>query len=360
MVLHGVLHLIGFAKGWHTGVQRSDSQRTLLAFFASASRWGSVLWLVGGLSFAIAAILYLMKKDWYWIPAAVGIAISQAMIIAEWEDAKYGTIVNAVLLIAVIFSAAAMRFDRMVRNEVATLAGQVSAREQVLTVEKISVLPANVRRWVEHSNVLNRKLPAMYRVLQRGTLRTTAEGRRMPFEAEQFFSVDPPGFIWRARIDAGPHMKIAGRDKYQNGHGHILIKPLYLFTAANGFGKQIDQGTLLRFLAEAAWFPEMAVSKYLRWEGIDDRRARVTMEYGGTSASGIFFFNEEGLVEGFEARRYGDFGGIYRKENWSVNVTSHRKFNDVPIGHQNEVTWKLKEGNFTWLRMEITEIHPVR
>ena len=53
-------------------------------------------------------------------------------------------------------------------------------------------------------------------------------------------------------------------------------------------------------------------------------------------------------------------GGIYRKETWSVAVVGHKGFNNTPVGHSNEVTWKLREGDFTWLKMEVTEIHPVQ
>ena len=127
-------------------------------------------------------------------------------------------------------------------------------------------------------------------------------------------------------------------------------------TAANSSGKEVDQGTLLRYLAEIAWFPQAAISQYLEWAPINDNTAQVTMTYGGASASGTYYFNDEGYVSGFEARRYGDFGGIYRKELWAISVTGYKNFNGSRIGHTNEVTWKLKEGHFTWLKLEVMDI----
>ena len=123
-------------------------------------------------------------------------------------------------------------------------------------------------------------------------------------------------------------------------------------------GKEVDQGTLLRFLAEMAWFPQAAISPYLKWESVDDTSARVNMDYKGVSASGIYSFNRDGLVEAFEARRYGDFGGIYRKENWHIAVTGYKTFNGVRVGNANQVTWKLREGDFTWLEIYLTSIEP--
>jgi hypothetical protein len=114
---------------------------------------------------------------------------------------------------------------------------------------------------------------------------------------------------------------------------------------ANGSGKEIDQGTLVRYLAEMAWFPQAAASNYLRWEEIDSKHARVTMHFANVTASGVYAFNDDGSVSGFEAKRYGDFDGVYRMETWSVNVTGYRTFNGIDVGNKSEVTWKLKEGD---------------
>lgn len=91
-----------------------------------------------------------------------------------------------------------------------------------------------------------------------------------------------------------------------------------MFTAADSRGREINHGTLLRYMAEMAWFPQAAASKYLRWEPIDDHQARVTTEYSGTTAFGTYFFNVDESVAGFEALRYSDFEGTYRKEKWSL------------------------------------------
>jgi hypothetical protein len=109
-------------------------------------------------------------------------------------------------------------------------------------------------------------------------------------------------------------------------------------------------------MAELMWFPHAAVSDYLDWEQLDENHARVTMNYGDVSASGIYSFNKNGLPVGFEAERFGDFKGKYSKETWSVATTGYRYFEGLPIGNKSEVTWKLKDGDFTWLKLEITDI----
>lgn len=74
----------------------------------------------------------------------------------------------------------------------------------------------------------------------------------------------------------------------------MLIKILSLFTVADSKGKEIDQGSLLRYLAETMWFPTAALNEYLYWEEMDQYNAKVTMTYDEITASGIFTFNDIG------------------------------------------------------------------
>jgi hypothetical protein len=136
----------------------------------------------------------------------------------------------------------------------------------------------------------------------------------------------------------------------------MVIKPLYLIKIADAKGEEIDQGTLLRYLGEMGWFPQAVISPYLRWEQIDASNTRVTMIYKGVSASGVFTFNDDGLPNAFEAQRYGDFDGEYRLETWVVTITNYKMIDGKKIGNQNEVMWKLKEGDFLWMKMEVTDI----
>lgn len=84
----------------------------------------------------------------------------------------------------------------------------------------------------------------------------------------------------------------------------MLIKLLSLITVADSKEEKIDQGTLLRYLAEMVWFPTAAVNDYIQWEELDSSSARATMNYGGIIASGIFNFNSQGEVINFVAEKY--------------------------------------------------------
>lgn len=65
------------------------------------------------------------------------------------------------------------------------------------------------------------------------------EGDWMRVEAEQYISTNPPGFIWKAGVKS-PFLHFSGRDKYENGEGHLLIKLFSLIPVVDAKGKEID------------------------------------------------------------------------------------------------------------------------
>ncbi|HLV10789.1 MAG TPA: DUF6544 family protein, partial [Halanaerobiales bacterium] len=153
-----------------------------------------------------------------------------------------------------------------------------------------------------------------------------------------------------------PFFHISGRDKYYNGRGEMLIKPLSLFTIADSKGEEIDQGTLLRYLAEMVWFPTAAINDYLQWEELDSHSARATMSYGDITASGIFNFNDKGEVINFIAKRYMEKDGHYELETWSPVMDNYQEVNGIKIPTRGEVIWKLETGDFKWFKFAITDI----
>ena len=80
------------------------------------------------------------------------------------------------------------------------------------------------------------------------------------------------------------------------------------------------------------------------------------MSYKGVTAEGTFVFDEKGFVKRFSAQRFGDFDGELRMETWEVQVIEYKEMNEHITASKCEVTWKLKDGDFTWLRLELKDI----
>lgn len=247
-------------------------------------------------------------------------------------------------------------FNRSVEDEVEELFNNVEHKGEIVTEENLEQLPENVQNWLRYSQVVGKEKITAVRLKQRADMRLEKDKPWMSVQAQQYFTSESPGFIWKANIKMAPLVHISGRDKYQDGKGNMLIKMLSVFTVADSHGEEIDQGTLLRYLAETIWFPSVALNEYITWEEIDTYNAKATMTYGDITASGIFTFNKEGQVINFEAERYGEFDGETRLETWSIPIHDYKEFEGIRIPTKGDVTWKLDTGDFNWFNFEITEI----
>jgi len=354
LIVHGLIHVIGFLKEWKMGPSTILSGKTLFPLTTGAAKFAGIIWLFTSLLWIVAMLGFVLKKDSFWIPALIALVLSQILVVIYWQDARYGTIANIIIFVAVLVNIARVSFEKRVNNEVsALLVLRTSSRE--IRKESIAFLPPVVKNWLEVTRSTS-VVPSNVKLIQKGAMQSKPGADWMPFDATQYYTIEPPGFLWNARIKAPGCIIIAGRDKFEDGKGNMLIKALYIYTLANASGKEIDQGTMLRYMGELVWFPEAAIKEYYQWEQIDASTAALTMTYDGTTARGVFIFDEKGLVKSFSAKRFGDFDGEVRMETWEVKVTEYSEMNDHLIATKCEVTWKLKDGDFTWLKLEVRDI----
>ena len=131
------------------------------------------------------------------------------------------------------------------------------------------------------------------RVLHRGTFNMAEEGSNWKaFSSEQRVSVYPPGFLWDARISILPGMDARVHDGYIEGEGILKasLGGLIPLVELEGPG-EIARGELMRWLAEAAWYPTALLpGRNLRWEAVDGSSARAVLQDGEISLSLLFRF----------------------------------------------------------------------
>ncbi|GHN00313.1 hypothetical protein WSM22_18020 [Cytophagales bacterium WSM2-2] len=351
LIFHGLFHVAGVFANWQDDHIKkhffNDGDRLTIAGYS---------WLMTGVLFLFCAILMVFNWESYWVMLLSAFILSQSLIVRFWPLAKYGTFINGVVLIVAVIAAGSYNFDQRVNAEIKTLKAEARHSGEVITEDHLVSLPKPVKQWMITSGVVGKKYPSQVHIIQKGELRQEKNGAWSGFHAKQYFSLEPPAFVWTADIHINSLFELKGRDKLEKGKGNMLIKGDSFFPIANSSGKEIDQGSLLRYLAEISWFPQASLQNYMTWEEIDATHARAFMTYGSTSVSGVFTFGPNGLPVLFEAKRYGDFKGKFSLETWSVKTTAYRTFQGVTVGSSNEVTWKLSSGDFTWLKLELTSL----
>lgn len=95
-IFHGLIHLMGFAKAF----KLAEIKELTLPI----SKPAGLIWLLSALIFVVSAALLWGNQDMWWLVAVAGIVLSQILIFMYWRDAKFGTIANGIILLAVIFS----------------------------------------------------------------------------------------------------------------------------------------------------------------------------------------------------------------------------------------------------------------
>ena len=178
----------------------------------------------------------------------------------------------------------------------------------------------------------------------------------MSATATQYTTIDIPAFIWIVEVKMNSLLSAVGRDKFENGKGEMLIKLNSLLSVVHEKGEKIDEGSLQRYLGEMVWFPSLALSPYIRWEPIDDSAAKATLTYKGTTGSGTFHFNSRGEVTAFSALRYKGNESTAKRHEWIMNITDYKSFEGIKVPCKMTATWKMDGGDWTWLRLEVTDI----
>jgi hypothetical protein len=248
-----------------------------------------------------------------------------------------------------------LSFKRQMASEVDTLFAESDpAASSLITEPDLAGLPAPVQRWLLASGVVGRERPFAVRLKQEGEFRLGEDRDWMPYRAEQYFTTNPPGFIWIASFEMAPHVSISGRDRYQAGVGNIEMRLLGIIPVASKRGGGLNQGALHRYLGEIVWFPAVALDPSIRWKALDDSSALATMSSGGETVSATFVFDDQGRLVSLSADRYNDDRG--RIEPWSISIAEYGAFGSIEIPVAGEGVWHDETGDFTYIRWRIIDL----
>jgi hypothetical protein len=244
--------------------------------------------------------------------------------------------------------------ERQVEGEIdALLADARPAGSAAVTEAELAGLPEPVRRWLRYSGVVGTQRPRTVRLRQEGELQLEGRGW-LPYRAEQYFTTDPPGFLWKLGLRMAPLVWVRGRDQYRGGQASMQMRALSLIPVADKTGGGLNQGDLLRYLGELQWFPAAALADCLSWEPLAADAARATMTYGGVTASMTFCFGAEGRLLEQRAIRYNDARG--GNEAWVNRNDADRAFGGIRVPAVGEAGWEYDAGPYPYIRWRVTDL----
>lgn len=203
-------------------------------------------------------------------------------------------------------------------------------------------LPSPVQKYFQ--KVLPPHFPLIKQAIcsQEGQARTSLHSKRwMPFTANQLVEPVATSFKWSADIRLIPFIHLKVVDSFQQGFGrsHVGVGPFVLDAA--GDTPQMNLGSMHRYLAEAVWYPTALLPQSgVKWEPVNDQRARASLSYQGQSVELDFIFDEHHLVSGiFTSVRWGKFGKEFKLTPWEGHFREYKKHQGFLIPEYGEVGW---------------------
>jgi hypothetical protein len=262
----------------------------------------------------------------------------------------------AVVLVVAVATGVVMRtrYERGLARQVDQLfAARVPDRASVVADKDLTGLPEPVQLWLRSAGIVGQPRPTTVRLKQAGEIRLGDRGW-LPFTAEEYYTIDPPGFVWTASIDMAPLVAVIGQDRFVAGKGNLEMRVLGVIPVANDSGADMDQGELLRYLNEIMWFPAAALSPYITWESIDTTSALATIQYAGLKVSATFVFDDQGRLTTMTADRFDrEYGAIVP---WSTPITAYGIFNGINIPIAGEAVYTRDTGDFSYIRLRVTAL----
>ena len=180
IVVHALIHLMGFAKAFHFAEISQLAEQP--------SRTAGLIWLLCAMALTVAGGLFLFKQvSWWWV-ALPAVILSQMLIFFFWGDAKFGTVANLVILLPITAAALeALPGSYSNRYETAVREGLARYSEMPLVTEHDLIdLPAPVQKYLRVTGALGKPQIHNFRAVFTGDFRNGLESPWMVFRSEQY------------------------------------------------------------------------------------------------------------------------------------------------------------------------------
>ena len=297
-VIHGLIHLMGFAAYWPlVKIDQLPYKTTLLSgrweVGPGGMRLYSLLWLLAGLGFVVAALALAFGQG-FWAPLMLGSAL---LSLLTWIDVAF----LLVLLVVFGFRVQPQPFPAYTASAIAPAAAPVAAPVAApQTVPLPDGLPAPVERF--YRLVYGDQIPVYHSAVMTGRGSVRFMGVTMPARL-RFTHLS--GQDYRHYIETTfygvPLLKV--NERYVAGQSRLEL-PFGVVENDPGVNSAANQGLWGETFAYPAY---LLTDPRATWEAVDDHSAVLHVPYGdGEQVFTVAFDPQSGLVKRFETLRYRD------------------------------------------------------
>ncbi|MEO7588255.1 MAG: DUF6544 family protein [Arachnia sp.] len=359
LVVHGLIHFLGVAKGfgWASVPQLKEPISAGMA----------VVWLSGGvLVLAAAALIAATAPSWWWGVALMAALVSQVAIITSWGDAKVGTVVNVILLVVATFgflSAGPFSFAaRWNAQADAALEQQSHAALPILTESDLESLPHPLADYIRASGAVGKPRTTNFSADFHGRIRSAPDTAWMPFTGKQLntYGENPQRlFLMHARRSGLPVQVL---HLFHDATATMQVKLLAAFPIVDAKGPEMDRAeTVTVFNDLVALAPGAIIDAPIQWTPVDAHWVHGLYTLGHYTVSATLVFDDRHDLVDFispDRSRASDDGISFTPQEWSTPLLRHRDVDGRRVLTLGEARWRSpdSEPHFTYLELHLDAI----
>lgn len=226
-----------------------------------------------------------------------------------------------------------------------------------LTVSPRPNLPPVVKKYLDRAAPAQMPKPAKIMIRQQGLCRLRPDQGFSSFKSVQAYTTSPPGFVWSADMSYLPGVSLRTLDWLIGRRAVFSQKWFGLVKSAQAAGPEMAASSLIRYLAEAVWFPQaLRPTDRLTWEAIDSHSARAKLTAAGVTVGGVFSFDDQGRVIAFRAERRRLLNGRLVATPWLVEYAGHDQISGEEVPLICRASWQTPQGKFTYRQIKLLDI----
>lgn len=331
MIIHGVIHLPGFVKAFGLADVKQFKQ--------AVSKPVGVLWLFASGLFIAAAIMVVFNTGYWWLVSLGAVVTSQILILLYWQDAKFGTILNVIFLMACTYGYATWNYLGKYQSDVKNSFQQTAySQNSVLTEQDIAHLPEPVKKYLRYTGSVGKPRVNNFRIEFIGKIRKDEQSEWMQFASEQHNFMETPArlFFMKAVMK---HLPVAGYHRYTNGSASMDIRLFSLFRVQFQDGDEMNNAETVTFFNDMCCMaPPTLIDKRIKWEDKGHNVVKAMFTNSGITITADLFFNEEGQLINFKSddRYNADVG---QQLPWATPLKNYKEINGYKLAGYAETIY---------------------
>lgn len=351
-LVHGLIHLMGFAKAFGFG-------DALPLRHAIPRAWGGV-WLVAALLWVSVAICLFMNTRGWWVIGLVALLCSQVAIVSSFADAKWGTVANVLLAIPIMLALANLRATSFQSIYEAEQSERLRApvTSALVTEADLASLPAPVQRYLRRVGVVGRPRVSNFRAHLRGYLRSSLDAPWMPITVEQTNFFEDPARLFLVHGER-VGVPFEALHMYRGRAATMQVALASVFKIVDARGPQMNQSETVTMFNDMCLFaPASLLAAPIRWEAIDEHSTRARFTNAGSTVTALMTFSSNGDLVNFESldRYQSSDGKSYTLYPWYTPIRSYGEFDGQRLVSRAEASWRMPAGDFAYARLELLDI----